>query len=78
VVKYGSQLGILGNQGQGAWGTKHNVTIGNLTPNTQYFFQVASGQTLATAVKGPVEGFKTLQAGAHAQNNPACCTVFSH
>ena len=78
VVKYGSQLGILGNQGQGGWGTSHTVTIGNLTPNTQYFFQVASGQTLATAVKGPVEGFKTLQAGAHAQNNPACCTVFSH
>lgn len=77
VVKYGSQMGVLGNQGQGAWGTTHTVTIGNLTPNTQYFFQVASGQTLATSIKGPVEGFKTLQAGARAQNNPPCCTVFS-
>lgn len=77
IVKYGSQMGVLGNQGQGAWGTSHTVTIGNLTPNTQYFFRARSGQTAATTVNGPQEGFKTLPAGSQAKNNPACCTVFS-
>ena len=77
IVKYGSQMGILGNQGQGAWGTNHSVTIGNLTPNTQYFFRAGSGQTAATTAHGPVEGFKTLPAGSQARNNPSCCTVFS-
>lgn len=77
IVKYGSQMGVLGNQGQGAWGTNHSVTIGNLTPNTQYFFRARSGQTAATTVNGPQEGFKTLPAGSQAKNNPACCTVFS-
>lgn len=80
VVKYGTSIAALSATANGAWGTNHTVTLSNLQPNTLYYFQVSSGQTVnaATAAKGPVLGFKTLQAGQQAKINPPCCTVFSH
>jgi phosphodiesterase/alkaline phosphatase D-like protein len=80
IVKFGTNMMALNQTAEGTWGTIHQVTLRNLNPNTLYYFQVLSGQTvnIATATKGNIEGFRTLKTGEHAQLNAPCCQIFSH
>jgi phosphodiesterase/alkaline phosphatase D-like protein len=69
VVKYGTDRSSLTKTAQAPWGsTTHRVELKNLQPNTQYYFQVLSGQAQGTGTmaQGGEGQFRTVGHGQQA------------
>lgn len=61
VVHYGTDPNNLTQTAEAPWGgTTHSVTVNNLSPGTDYFFQVQSGQAQGTGsgITSPVVRFR--------------------
>jgi len=67
TLKYGTDHNNLSQQVQAPWGgSPHRVTVGNLQPNTTYYFKVmsADAEHTGTKMESPVYSFKTVAKGA--------------